>query len=285
MHPEIKTLVIGNEQEFIKEYDQLRLDLTEARAQAEQLRIIVTDACYTLGIDPTEVDSSGASEFAMLISAGVVSHIQVAERDATIQYFAERVSEVVGEEPITDAGEAIECLIALFQFHSNQWKSGDATIQALGEQLEHDRSLVADCVTLAKAEVNDRHWLTEGRGPYEWNDDRWHEEFRAAAVAILAALEPMVKVAADWSGCPKDGKAVAAARIDLKATIQRLEKVIEAAPHAPECQSLQRVHQPGYPHYETDANESCPDWHFKPLGPCDCWKADFAAGKDQANGK
>lgn len=113
----------------------------------------------------------------------------------------------------------------------------DATIQALGEQLEHDRSLVADCITKATKAVNSRDWLTEGRGPYEWDDDNWHSEFAAAAKEYIDAVEPMRKVAADWSGCPMDAKAVAAARIDLKATILRMksESLPAAVASQPPC--------------------------------------------------
>jgi hypothetical protein len=78
-------------------------------------------------------------------------------------------------------------------------------------------SLVADCVTAANKAIDMRHWLTEGRGPYEWNDDRWHDEFYAAAKEIKEALAPMTKVVVDWSNCPMDAAAVVKARLDLKA--------------------------------------------------------------------
>ena len=71
---------------------------------------------------------------------------------------------------------------------------------ALSEQLEHDRTLVADCVTAATKAVRMRDWLTEGRGSFEWNDDNWHQEFAAASTEFLEAIEPMRKVAAglEW---------------------------------------------------------------------------------------
>jgi hypothetical protein len=99
---------------------------------------------------------------------------------------------------------------------------GRQTIAELSEQLEFDRSLVADCLTNAKNAVKSRLWLTEGRGSYEWNDDRWREEFGAAANEFLKAIEPMEKVSRDWTGCPKTGEEIAKARIDLKAELERL---------------------------------------------------------------
>lgn len=87
----------------------------------------------------------------------------------------------------------------------------------IDEQLEFDRSSVADCMTAANRAIDGRHWLTEGRGPYEWNDDRWHAEFYAAAAEIRESLAPLTKIAANWKDCPQKDADVARARIDLKA--------------------------------------------------------------------
>ena len=97
-------------------------------------------------------------------------------------------------------------------------------VAELGEQLEHDRTLVADCVTLVHQAILRYGWLTEGRGPYEWDDDRWREEFSAAAKTFSDAIEPMRKVAADWSGCPKGGENIANARINLKVMMADLQR-------------------------------------------------------------
>jgi hypothetical protein len=99
-------------------------------------------------------------------------------------------------------------------------RTRDAALERLreiGEQLEFDRTKVAECLVTATKAINERDWLTEGRGPYEWDDDKWHEEFYAAAVEIRAALEPLSKIAANWKYCPKTAEETALARIDLKA--------------------------------------------------------------------
>lgn len=103
--------------------------------------------------------------------------------------------------------------------------------EELSQQLEFDRTAVADAVTKAKKVLVSRYWLTEGRGSYEWDDDKFREEFRQAYAEIRVALEPIAKIAADWSGCPKKADEVARARIDWK---QRAEKA-EAA--------LRRIHE------------------------------------------
>jgi len=78
--------------------------------------------------------------------------------------------------------------------------------------LERDRTKVAECVTAVKKELRAYDWLIEGRGSYEWNDDRWHDEFKRASEAVAKAIEPMVRIAADWTNCPKTDEAVKAAR-------------------------------------------------------------------------
>jgi hypothetical protein len=100
---------------------------------------------------------------------------------------------------------------------------------ALGRQLESDRTAVADCITKANRELDSRYWLTECRGSYEWNDDRYQEEFLAAGLAIRAALAPMTKIAANWSGCPMSSKDIATARINLE---QERDQAIRGAKEA-----------------------------------------------------
>ena len=93
------------------------------------------------------------------------------------------------------------------------------TIDALREQvrsaqaaLEHDRTKVAECVTAIKEALHNYEWLIEGRGSYEWDDDRWHGEFSEACKNIRKAFEPMVKIAADWSNCPTKREEIERAR-------------------------------------------------------------------------
>jgi len=98
--------------------------------------------------------------------------------------------------------------------------------------LEHDRTLVAECVTRIKKELESYQWLTEGRGSYEWDDDRWMEEFKTARKAIREALEPMVKIAADWSNCPKKWDDVQKARAAAPQSdwVEWIEPAIDSDP-------------------------------------------------------
>lgn len=78
--------------------------------------------------------------------------------------------------------------------------------------LERDRSKVAECVTAMKSALHNYSWLIEGRGSYEWDDDRWHDEFRHACDNIAQALGPLIRIAADWSNCPSELEDVLRAR-------------------------------------------------------------------------
>ena len=100
--------------------------------------------------------------------------------------------------------------------------------KVIGEQLEADRSAVSDGVTAITKAINSRFWLTEGRGSYEWDDERYRDEFGAAVKEIQAALEPLARIAMDWAGCPRNSDEVAQARIDLKAVVETLKWAIKA---------------------------------------------------------
>ena len=102
-----------------------------------------------------------------------------------------------------------------------------ALVAPLRELLEHDRSQVALHITAIIKAVKSRDWLTEGRGPYEWNDDNWHKEFAAAATEILEAAEPLERIAADWTECSRKNEDVVQARINLKADNAALRLELE----------------------------------------------------------
>jgi len=102
----------------------------------------------------------------------------------------------------------------------------DARIAELEAVIESDRSKLADAVTQIHKVLDGKFWLTEGRGSYTWDDDRYRQEFHDAAVDLLAAIKSIEKLAADLSNSPKTSDAVHAARLDKDARISRLEAAI-----------------------------------------------------------
>ncbi|GJD85428.1 hypothetical protein [Methylobacterium haplocladii] len=104
--------------------------------------------------------------------------------------------------------------------------------------LERDRSTVAVTVNKMRESLRGRAWLLEGgRGPYEWDDDRFREEFSQALDEIAAPLDVLRGIARDWSNCPTDQAEIDLARADraetepaaLKARIAALEAALDQA--------------------------------------------------------
>lgn len=99
-----------------------------------------------------------------------------------------------------------------------------AEVEAAKEQLEFDRTTCAGFVTALDKALDSRFWLTEGRGSYQWDDDRYREEFRDAAVALKAVIEPMRKMACNLSSGLQTTEQVVKARVDLLARLEAAER-------------------------------------------------------------
>lgn len=210
----------------LAEDQERRSDETESSTQSDYLtcRRGCKCRCHNEGSDCAHCSVSRSDLIAMR-KHWHSDRSRADERDAEKQRSGEMAAALLRREEdfqaMKDAAEraqqtARECL--------DQRDRRDA---ALSQQLEADRTKVAECMTAALKAIDSRHWLTEGRGSYEWNDDRWHQEFYAAAVEIRAALAPLAKIAADWTGCPKTGAEVARARMDQDEALRGLLAIAE----------------------------------------------------------
>ncbi len=92
--------------------------------------------------------------------------------------------------------------------------------------LEAERTKVADAVNALKKAIRQREWLRLGRGSYEWDDDRWRDEFSAAVEEVWEAIKPLEKIASDLKGCPKTWDDVVKARADKDAEIATLSATV-----------------------------------------------------------
>lgn len=129
--------------------------------------------------------------------------------------------------------ERLECaerdnLVADFLITRERAFAAEEKVKALSHQLESDRTQVAECITKANNAIGGREWLEEGRGPYEWDDDRWHAEFAAAANEIKESLAPLTAMATNWKDCPMKGEEVAQARVDLQRQVKALRAEVAA---------------------------------------------------------
>jgi hypothetical protein len=105
----------------------------------------------------------------------------------------------------------------------------EAERDAAKEQLEWDRTQCADFLTKLTKCMDSRFWLTEGRGSYAWDDDRYREEFKDAAVELLAAIEPLRNMAANLTSGLQTTAEVVQARIDLKKLVLAITAERDAA--------------------------------------------------------
>lgn len=103
---------------------------------------------------------------------------------------------------------------------------------------ERDRRALWGIVRAIDEEITGRMWIIEGRGPYEWDDDRYRQEFGWAVKAVQAKLEPLKKIAHDLKDSPATEAGVDVVRKLESAERQNaaLLKIVEAVESAPtEC--------------------------------------------------
>ena len=91
-------------------------------------------------------------------------------------------------------------------------EAAEARTGELEAIIERERSAVSVGITSVIEAIRRREWLRLGRGSYEYDDDRWRDEFSSAIDEVVAALGPLKAIAADWSDCPTDPNAIKAAR-------------------------------------------------------------------------
>lgn len=90
--------------------------------------------------------------------------------------------------------------------------TAEAAFKAACVSNEQSRSALAPVVSELKMIITRRDWMTEGRGPYEWDDPAYQQEFGVALQEWQEAIKPLQSVAANWSYCPTDPDEIAAAR-------------------------------------------------------------------------
>ena len=92
------------------------------------------------------------------------------------------------------------------------YTASDAAYRAAMVSNEQSRSALAPVVHELKMIITRRDWMAEGRGPYEWDDLAYQQEFGQALQEWQDAIKPLQSVAANWSYCPTDPDEIAAAR-------------------------------------------------------------------------
>ena len=95
-------------------------------------------------------------------------------------------------------------------------RATEARAERAEAALERDRTKVAETVDAVHSEISGREWMLTGRGPYEWDDDRYRDEFAQALAAIRGPIDSLRIIARDWTNCPTDPEKIKAARTALQ---------------------------------------------------------------------
>jgi hypothetical protein len=103
--------------------------------------------------------------------------------------------------------------------------------------LERDRTRVAQLVSAIRHTLGNYRWLLDGRGSYEWGDDRYRQEFVNVCALLERDLAGLAGTAADWSNCPKKTTDVQMARrgLELRSRLEALLKETRYEDSCPHC--------------------------------------------------
>lgn len=85
-------------------------------------------------------------------------------------------------------------------------------VEALRHKLDRDRYIVAIALGGIRKALDRHRWLLDGRGPYEWDDDRYRDEFTDWVEAVEQSVGILAKLAWDKDDCTTDTAKVQAAR-------------------------------------------------------------------------
>ena len=100
----------------------------------------------------------------------------------------------------------------------------EAERDRLGHVIDRDRYVVATALGEIRKEVNGHRWLLDGRGPYEWDDDRYRDEFSDWVGNVDRATELLAKLAFDKSDCTTVEDKVNAAKLAAREYAQQPSK-------------------------------------------------------------
>ncbi|MBY2957564.1 hypothetical protein FIV32_02215 [Sphingomonadales bacterium 58] len=152
--------------------------------------------------------------------------------------------------------------------------------------IDRDRYIVAHGLNRVRAAIRSYSWLLEGRGPYEWDDDKYRDEFGDAVKHIEAALDPFYRVAWDKSDCTKiEARVIAAKEAASELLKQPLgpREMIETDIMPPVCPKCAAIASPS-PQPDMGSGQSTvefvQDWLMSGDHEPDDWHKRFAAAID-----
>lgn len=122
-------------------------------------------------------------------------------RQMSVPELADHWKGIAGRCPIPAVADTLTgCADAMLRSALAQPTAGEA--QRLRAVIERDRTEVARVFHAIRKALHAHSWMLEGRGSYEWNDDKFYEEFGRAWKAVYKAADPLEKIASNLTDSP-----------------------------------------------------------------------------------
>lgn len=93
--------------------------------------------------------------------------------------------------------------------------------------IESERTFVARMITRIEHIIHSYYHLIDSRGSYQYDDDKWRDEFKVVAGELRDEINRLRAQASDWTHCPVDPDAIAAAREDWKDRAEKAEAALK----------------------------------------------------------
>jgi hypothetical protein len=156
-----------------------------------------------------------------------VQHQTISEMADYYRCWAKDIRKMNGSS--VDADHADKTAATLIELRDERDAARDALAKSeAGRQAamvsnEQSRSALAPVVSELKMIITRRDWMAEGRGPYEWDDPAYQQEFGVAMQEWQEAIKPLQEVASNWSFCPTDPDEIIAARELFEERVARIK--------------------------------------------------------------
>tara|TARA_R110002096_G_scaffold172484_10_gene346218 strand:+ start:1074 stop:1487 length:414 start_codon:yes stop_codon:yes gene_type:complete len=111
-----------------------------------------------------------------------------------------------------DANCTTEQFVKLVEDSEREFEATKTKLIDAKKANEVDRTKITDVFNNTKQAMKSYEWLRLGRGSYEYDDDRWKDEFGRAFDDIMEAIEPLRLIAGDLTNCPETQKEAIEAR-------------------------------------------------------------------------
>lgn len=145
-----------------------------------------------------------------------LQHQEISEMADYYRKWAKDIRSLNGSSVDADHADKTANMLLLLRDERDEARAAhtaaDAAYRAAMVSNEQSRSALAPVVHELKMIITRRDWMAEGRGPYEWDDPAYQQEFGQALLEWQEAIKPLQSVAANWSYCPTDPDEIAAAR-------------------------------------------------------------------------